>query len=319
MRLLCPFCQKTIEIADNEAGKVADCPECHQKFTAPQLYSPPAPTPAEPATYNLSTPQPVSSPVAPPVTPAPSLETTSAYTPPAPPSVPAGTTKSWTLVLSTSWIRWVPPISLSLILLLTLFSWSGLYPAGYSAYTQNAWESLFAAIDEDPVSERFLKIGANLKEKVKTTWYLLPYLVFIIPTTALAWICFRGEEPGFKLPVVVESYWKYRYLALAALTVFLFLMLFAQWSSGFGLQRAVKAIVISDPEIEKLHSDTPTPEEKQKYEMAVASRIAMYHPRTTFWFKMVMILQFLATVSSVLAIYHIKRPRKVPARLTFEW
>src|SRR4051812_19179142 len=71
MRLLCPFCQKAITIADSEAGKYVPCPECAKQFAAPQLYTPaPAPLPELAATR---------------VAPAPQLPPTPA---PGPPAVP---------------------------------------------------------------------------------------------------------------------------------------------------------------------------------------------------------------------------------------
>src|SRR5213079_261119 len=49
-------------------------------------------------------------------------------------------------------IRWVPAGALFLAFVLTFFPWNGLFPGGYSAYTQSAWGGLFANVSVDPVA-----------------------------------------------------------------------------------------------------------------------------------------------------------------------
>src|SRR5207248_8280560 len=56
MRLVCPHCRLLVTVADSAAGRLAECPSCHQPITVPELTGaaidaapePAAPPPAPP-------------------------------------------------------------------------------------------------------------------------------------------------------------------------------------------------------------------------------------------------------------------------------
>jgi hypothetical protein len=317
MRLLCPFCQKAITIPDNEAGKAVNCPECGQQFAAPQLYTP-APT-------ALSEPP---APASKPGMPTPVPETYVHDEPPEPrvpelPEVPkpdrelSGYAHMSSFPLDPHVVRWIPAAALFLAFLLTFFSWDGLYPAGYSAYTQSAWGALFAGMSYDSVAEDELKLKDDLNKRLHSSWWLLPYLVLLLPTLALAIAGPVIDLAKLKPPPALESVWQFRAAALAVLTFLVLLFLLAQWANGLGLQRAVNEKVEADYAETKAAANTP--EKMQRWEMKVAMTKGAYHVQSTPWLRLAILLHLLAAGAVLLETGLMLRGKKPPPRVGVMW
>jgi hypothetical protein len=308
MRLLCPFCQKAITVPDTEAGKAVHCPECGEQFAAPQLYTP---TPA-PAVHPTA-----GSPV--PSEPAPETYVTA----PDLPHVPAvdrelsgyGRIKSFPL--DPHVIRWIPAGSLFLVFVLTFFSWNGLFPGGYSAYTQNAWGGLFATLSWDEVAEDEMQLKEELRNRLHTSWFLFPYLLLLLPTLAVAVAGPVVDVAKVKLPPNVEQLWHFRPALLGALCVISLLFLMAQWASGFGLQRAVQSKIEAD--LAEAKAAANTPEKVQRLEMRMDAAKGRYHARTTVWLRLTVLLQLLACAAVAAEAGLMLRGNKPPPRLAAMW
>lgn len=322
MRLLCPFCQKAISVPDSEAGQTVACTECGQQFAAPQLYTPP-PALAEAA------PAPPPKPVAPPVP-----ET---YVPhrndpePADPGLPdlpapdrelSGYARMVSVPLDPRVIRLVPPAALFLALVLTLFPWNGLYPAGYPAFTQNAWQGLLGWMFRDEVADDELKfngqkLGDELDKSLHSSWWLLPYLLLLLPTVLLAAAGPVVDLAKVKLPPPVASAWQFRPALLAVLTVVTLLFLLAQWANGFGLQRAVHN------QIEAEYADqvaaANTREKMQRVEMKVAMVKGAFNVRTTPWLRLVVLMHLIAVGAVAIEAGLTLRHKKAPPRVAVLW
>ncbi|MBO0700206.1 MAG: hypothetical protein J2P46_17535, partial [Zavarzinella sp.] len=237
MRLLCPFCQKAITVPDSEAGKAVPCPECGKEFAAPQLPTPyqpagngprsPAPSPPVPETYLHEQPTAV--------TQLPQIE-----------QELSGYERMVSAALDRKWLRWVAPAALTLVFLLTFFSWDGMFPAGYGAYTQNAWQALFGRVSADAVAEAEFNKKADLDERVHSNWWLVLFFFFLFLALVVAWAEPVVELAKINLPEEVRKAWQFRSVILAALTLASLMFLLAQWASGFGLQRAVYDKIESD-------------------------------------------------------------------------
>lgn len=325
MRLLCPFCQQAINVADTEAGKAVNCPLCQQMFAAPYLHVaaptpapvPPPPAPLEPtmlprvadetpmtntqatsinalaAPYGLeSTSPPVHAPSTPAV-PLPPMPTP----PPPSRSVPvehqlSGYQHVRSLPLNIDIIRWIPAAAFFLIFILSLFSWVGMYPGGYSAYTQNAWQCLFAGLSEDKVAEDEMKMAQDLRDALRSNWWLLPYLVLLLPTMALAAAGPLLAILKINLPTTVNKILQYRAAFVALLAVLTMLLLAAQWSRGFGLEHATMAKL--DERFAESKKTANTPEKEQRWEMNYAAAAGTFHLKTTFWLRLAFFLHLLA-------------------------
>jgi hypothetical protein len=326
MRLLCPFCQKAITVSDSEAGKAVNCPECYQQFAAPQLYAPaPAMAPTLPDSPRQATAH----------SPAPETYLREApddwHTPAKPPELPdmpkpdremSGYAHMYSIALEPKVVRFIPPVALFLAFVLTFFSWNGLYPAGYSAYTQSAWGAVFGSISRDSVADEQWKVGDKLfgdvlEERVHTNWWLVLYLLLLFPTLALAFAGPVVELAKIKLPPNIENLWQYRPLALGGLAVLTLLLLLAQWGSGFGLQNAVNTYAEQSLAEEKAKATTP--EKMQVWEMRVAQVKGGYHAKTTPWVRLSMLLHVLAALAVVAEAGLMLRGKKPPPRAAVMW
>ena len=318
MRLLCPFCQKAITVPDTAAGQPVDCPECGQEFAAPQLYTPaPAPLPAEK-----------------PAQPAPVRETyVNERRDPAPsvvelPDMPApdreldGYETFRSVTLQPRVIRWIPAVTLFLAFVLTLFPWNGLYPAGYPAFTQTPWGAAISSMSRDKVADDELRVGGEklgdiLEQKLRMNWWLIPYLLLLIPTLALAIAGPLVDQMKWKVPPGLQQVWDYRPAILGVLTVLLLLILLAQWASGFGLQRAVNDWIETD--FAATREAANTDEKLQRWEMQVAMKKGEYHVRTTRWLRLALLMHLLATVAVITEAGLMLRGKKPVPRLAAMW
>jgi membrane protein implicated in regulation of membrane protease activity len=315
MRLLCPFCQKPINVPDTEAGKAVNCPLCQQMFAAPYLHvAPPsstAPTSgasdsplattqitnaealAAPYALEAKASSPTTSHQPPPITPSPPF---TPYERPAvnlsPEPTVAGLQHTKTLSFDIDIIRWIPAAAFGLIFILSFFSWVGSYPGGYPAYTQYGWQSLFANLSADEVADDEWKQKQALSDAVKSSWYLLPYFLLLLPACilAVAGPILTLTKP--QLPPVVEQILHYRAVLLAVFAIFTMLALTLQWSRGFGLEQAVHSKV--EEQLAEKKANANTPDKKQRYEMQYDSQVSAWCLRTTIWLRVVFFLHLVA-------------------------
>src|SRR5947207_3369204 len=154
MEIQCPSCQKKLSIGDQFAGELVKCPACSGVFMAPSLSMPAMPVAAPVSTSSgLPTAGPVGTL---PMTPALSAQTQAAapdvipfssepparpsypHVPPLPkpapsshrvefeeepPGPPSDFKRSYTMRLSPDILRWVGPVALAVLLVLSFFSW----------------------------------------------------------------------------------------------------------------------------------------------------------------------------------------------------
>jgi hypothetical protein len=319
MRLLCPFCQKAITVPDSESGKAVNCPECNQQFAAPLLTTPP-PAPSAPPPPPLQPTQ---------LAPAPVKETYVASEPewsaqpaglpniPQPDREMSGFSRMISVPLDMKIIPWIPAGALLLIFVLTWFPWNGIFPGGYSAYTQNAWQGVLGWISLDDTADDEMKLSSDLKERVHSSLWLLPYLLLLFPTLALAIAGPILDVAKLKIPPNLEPYWKYRPLVLGALTLLMLLFLFAQWASGFGIQNAVSEKIEADAAEKKAQANTP--DKRQRWEMHVSAMKGMFHVKTTPWMRLTVLLHLLATAAVAAEAGLALRGNKPPPRVGVMW
>lgn len=328
MRLLCPFCQKAITVPDSEAGKAVNCPECGQQFAAPQLYAPP-PSPLSelaPLPPDKRVGQP---PVLPPVpetyvhdrdgTDTPGLDLPRV---PAPDREMSGYDHVRSVPLDPRVLRWIPAGALFLAFVLTFFPWDGLFPAGYSAFTQTPWGAAVAGMSRDPVADDALRVGEAklgdiLDKKLHMNFWMFPYLLLLLPTLALAIAGPVVDIAKVKVPPSLEPLWRYRPLVLGILATLLLLFLLAQWAGGFGLQRAVNDWIESEYADTKAAANTP--EKLQRWEMQVAMKKGEYHVKTTPWLRLTLLLHLLAAGAVLAEAGLMLRGTEPPPRLAAMW
>jgi hypothetical protein len=314
MRLLCPFCQKAITVADSEAGKAVNCPECGQQFAAPQLYTPSPVTPPP-----MPPPVPANAPDAPVQETYISVPEFEKPAPAAPAKVreDSGDPKTFSFPLDPKIIRWIPAAALFIAFVLTFLPWNGLYPAGYPAYTQNAWQALLGWNSKDAVAEDMMKLGSELDEGVRSCLWLLPYLLLFLPTLVLALAGPAVELIKIKLPEGVERFWQFRPAALGLLAIMMLMLLAAQWVSGFGLQKAVDQAI--DQKMEATKSEANTPEKMQRWEMRASQLKGSTHVKTTPWLRLAMFMHIVVAIAVIAEAGLMLRGKKPPPRVVVMW
>ena len=214
-------------------------------------------------------------------------------------------------------IRFIPAGAIFLAFILTFFPWNGLYPGGYSAYTQGAWGSLFASLTADLVSEDELKIEDDLKSRLHSSWFLLPYLVLLFPTLLLTVAGPVADLAKIKLPPPLEKVWQFRPALLGVLSIVTLLFLLAQWASGFGLQRAVHDKIEADFADKKAQANTP--EKMQRWEMTVDAAKGAFHVKSTPWLRLAVLMHLLAAGAVVAEAGLMLRGKKAPPRVGVMW
>ncbi len=348
MKLICPNCYKTFDTPDYLAGKPVNCTYCGHTFTAPENYIPPtssapspaplvvpAPVPVPETPQNLPTPAPVPVPEqGPKPTPVYSVAPTPAEAPiptPAPvpvivsaakpaasiPTPPTQPSRQYWFTFKPDHVLWVPGIALFVAFLLTFFRWAGLYPADYPAYTQNAWQALTAGLSKDPVAEDYFKLENDLRNRLESNWWLLPYFPFLILAMILALAGPILKLSQWKLPASLEKIWSYRPALVGILSILLFFLLVIQWSSGFGINRAV----VKDAQIKnnQEREEANTPEKIQRSEMKIANEWGKHHPETTIWVRFAVLAHLVAVIGAVIEGLFLVRGNRPPPKVGIEW
>jgi hypothetical protein len=214
-------------------------------------------------------------------------------------------------------MQWLAPIGLTLALILTLFKWNGSFPAGYAAYTQNAWQALFATMSTDPVAEKLMGMEQSIKDRLNSSWWLLPYLIFLVLAVVLAWAHHLVSRGRIQLPVLLQGIWNIRLALLAALAGIVLFLLLAQVVGGFSLEHAVSNMVSQQfAEDSKL---AKTPEEIQVVQMKVAQEFGRFQIIDTTWLWLAILMHLLALVGIAAETAIHERGNRPPPRVGIFW
>ncbi len=302
MNLLCPNCQKPLSVPEQYAGQPMRCPLCAGTFTVPALPQssappppPPSPPPPEP---RLAPPPPdvyavhdAAPPPPPPVMDLPEVQIIpDAGKPPAPraPGAPAaafteeqptypdtpppeGYQRKHSIWFSPKVLQYVAPVSVFLVFVLSFFAWTGVYPGGVAAVTQNMWQAAFwgYSVDTDvgnPFStkeeergvfgirdvmdvpqESLDKLPQESLDKLKEAevkpavpglnilllFYFLLFLLTLLVTAGCLALVF---VPASALPPTLHPFLPWRWGLVAVLNLILLLFLVMQMVFGFSLE-----------------------------------------------------------------------------------
>jgi hypothetical protein len=309
MEILCPNCQRKLTILEQYAGQQMKCPLCAGAFNAPAL---PA-TPGVPATpvYGISAPPPTPPPPSPPgpfgaavpdtlAPPMPQLDVPPVY----PDSVPTEHTGRFTIWISPRICQFVPVALLFLVFVLSWFTWVAFAPGGVYVDSQNAWQAAFGSVSTDPdLKKNYSSVRSDDKDSaaadlgtmptikagdpgfgVVTFFWLLAFLgnFFLVIAVVAA-----GYVHGL-LPPKVQPYLRWRWAALAVVTLVCFLLLVLQDSIGFNLERNDQAAI--DRVTRKLEETAKTSSDAGALKPAIARGILeqavvrTFAYRCAFWF-----------------------------------
>ncbi len=316
IRQICPHCFASVEFADEAAGTTADCPVCRKAFPVPGRYAPSVAGDAPPARPLPEAP--VTSRPAPPPGLVPPAE---AARPPLgdAPAPPTASGPGVTLTLSPTKLGWLPVACFTLILLLTFFTWVGLFPGGFKAYSQSPWGALARDFDTNPFSEEVLQLEKPLATLMGRNWLLLlPYLVALVAAVVLGWAdraVSATHVTGLPGPVAyLRTIWPYRLAVLFALAALTLALLAVQVRVGFGLDTATRQLV-ADRFAEALQA-TENSAAKQKILVKQGMELGQYELQTTWWLTLALTLHVVAAVAAGLRLWLDRRGAKPLPRVT---
>jgi hypothetical protein len=316
MQVFCPTCNQRVTIADDLAGQATFCPACKAAMTAPVLPQMPNmsldPTPpasmgaglsaSSHVTASLPTPSdpgkesPMSASITNPQSPAaPTITTPSPATQPSP---SAGYARSAGFAISPEVTQWFAPATLALSLILTLFSWNGVFPGGHSAYTQSAWGALFGGHSYDPVADKVLKFEAAGEDRkplgklIHSNWLMLLYLPLLLAGVAFAVAAVLLPRLQIQLPPQAEQLIPWRMAAVAGVAFILTGLLALQMMRGFGLENAI--VEEFDAKLQVERDAAKTPEEVTTFEIKRAIALDGLNVRQTTAVDLVLLLNVVA-------------------------
>jgi hypothetical protein len=201
MNLLCPNCQKMLQVPDQFAGQMMKCPLCQGSFTVPALPQAPSLPPAPPPPSY--------------VPPAPAVKTGPDGAAAKAPTSSAGYEHVRSFALSPVGISWIAPAALLIALALLFFPWieGGIYTSDNTL----AATGLQAAFGE--VSSGLGKL----------------YLLIFLAAVGVALIgAVVPMLPSQNLPPAVQQFMPLRPAAVALFTLLALSLLVIQVVIGFG-------------------------------------------------------------------------------------
>jgi hypothetical protein len=294
MNLLCPNCQKPLQVPEQYAGQLMKCPLCNGTFGVPAMPPPPAPPPVMPPPASF-TPAPEPPPVdgaAPAPPPARTAET------PAPPPPPPATgyERSCSMSLNPRVLSWIPPAAIGLVFLMLFFPWVSTYEMGPKEwYSQLGWGTGFG------------HEGSG--------WGIL-YILLLFPTLAVAVAVAVLPLIPVKLPPQVEQILPWRAAIVAAVILLPTLVLLAQYAIfGFGLEQTV--LTTGDgPPPDKEVNDLQT----RLMKAPVARDVARVTLDRSPWLCLAVLLHLVALGGAGLDAWMQRRgPSRLPPRVDVLW
>jgi hypothetical protein len=308
MNLICPHCQKTISVADNLAGQTTNCPLCQGPFTVPM---PPRPaTPPPPPAVSET-------PVTSAYTPSPAVE----FTPPPPPPPPPGDyRRRVALMLQPRIVRWIAPVCFVLIFFLMFFPWVGLYYGSYTQARQLGVGVAFGVYDGPQGKD---SLDGDQKPGVEP-FAILFFLVILAAVLASAGLVVLTFAPHVFPPHIVQMVTPWRSLAVAGLSLFALLFLLPLVVFRMSLESKVLA---QAEKVKEAAFKSAEAKEKDKEGEKPAARgnpekefgIVKNALQRRFYFRLVVLLTFVAVLGALADVWLEKRPGQPLPRALVEW
>lgn len=356
MNLLCPSCQKTLQVAEENAGQQMKCPHCSTMFTAPSLAVSPAPPPSSPLTVTPpafapyesveATPPPVLQPdheiysfvpseaapvdrkpeaAPPPVRPRPEVPPRAASEPPvsprptatAPAPPPAGYLRTATISLSPRVVPWITPAALGIVFFLMFFTWVGWYPADIPVFTQNGWQVAFGSYGFEKVFWSKV-MEDNNPESPDRSWLGIFFVLTFLPALLLAVGVIAVPRLNVHVPPVVERLWPWRTAIVGGASLLTLFFLVLLLLGGFPLEKKLQE---SAKQLYGKHrADAKTDEGNQVVDLKEGMHIGQFQPRRTVWLDLVLIFLLMGVLGVVLDFWLERRGKARPMpRVDIHW
>jgi hypothetical protein len=193
----------------------------------------------------------------------------------------AGYRRSATIWVSPRALRWVVPAAVVGLFVCLFFPWTGAYPSGYPAYTQNAFQTIWGGVSVNAVATEALDAAIPYDNVGKDPLMLL--YIFL-----LVWALVLVLAPLVLTPdrvqarsAILQSLWRKRLGLLGTTALAAFAVLMIQMWNGFGFEDAVAAK--ADQGQTASLAAAKTPEEREKANIHRGLEISPFNVRRTRW------------------------------------
>lgn len=304
MKLLCPTCQKPLEVPEQYAGQMMKCPLCNNTFTVPVLAQMPAAPPPPPP---------------PPAPPAPSPAFTAPPGPGAAYQEPTADSPGQSRGLSVNprIIPWLAPLSLLCIFILLFFSWVGMYPGGIGVVTQTGWGSAFGSANRD---DGWYKYSTDTRAKYWEKYYgsdvepltkpgvsilLIFFILILLPAVlaSLISVAISAKLIPIAVPPPLQAFWPMRSLFVGGLALATLIFLLFELFYGFPLEHTARGQVEAAVELEKQAATPAEQRDGPRWDIEKGVRLGGYVLRTTTWLTLVLILNVIAVIGCALEMW----------------
>jgi hypothetical protein len=340
MNLLCPNCQKMLTVPEEYAGQLMQCPLCRGTFTMPAMPSqggapkPPAPTPPPPPdTFTIPLPPsgvflapPELKPSTPPPAggrpPVPLRDSSLPMEPVMMPGPAAGYRHAIPLRFNPAFLRWLVPVCLILVLVLSFFAWIGSFPGGVTVVSQTGLQMAFGGWNEGQLLE-LARAGGGQNNPVKqmeppksSLWMIFGLLsIYLAVLLAVAFVVFNFL-PSNSAPFI-QGLRRWQGFILGAVCFLAFMFLVIDMIAGSQLKKTaegpIEGVTKSMPQI---------PDEKVNEQMqqavrgAILGAISIHH---TLWFRLAFALLVLAFLGGFLEFWGTRRGNRPAPKIEIAW
>lgn len=316
MNLLCPNCQKMLQVPEQYAGQLMKCPLCTGTFTVPALPQAPPPPPPPPAqTPPLPEPNVPSGKGA-------AQESAAAKKAPAPATGDYAHVRSYTL--NPRVLPWVTPVCLVAVFILLFFTWVGMYPAGIQVFSQNGWQAAFHGYTDDTRDGEVWRAANRadmeyVRDNLGSGVFLILFVILVplVVLLALAVLLVQYGLVPVPVPPGFASVWSLRSLILAALCAAALVLLLLQLTSGFPLEDTVWAQAKTAASRDKPAPETE--EQRSLRRMDEGKEYGKFNVQSTNLVWLVVLLMVLATLGAVLEWWVERRGTLPPPRLDLSY
>jgi hypothetical protein len=234
---------------------------------------------------------------------------------------PAGYTRSVGFSLNPKVIGWLPAVLLTIVFFCTFFSWVASYLGDSKVHWQSPWRAMFGSVGRDPRLVEFKAGKGEWRGAVTSDAELVvPFFLCLFVALAFAWADrgLHSLDPR-KLPPLAKL-WPWRRTVIAVTAGLAFVLAVTLVSNGFGMERAIRDSVRTNPELVKLREDAGGSLAKgDQADDLEANLLRAYDVHRTWWQDVALTCLFLAVLSVLLAIALEKRGDKPPPRLVLHY
>ncbi len=316
MNLLCPTCQKQLQVPEQFAGQRMQCPLCSAQFTVPVLPQMPGavappPPPAAPQNSPAITPQ--KTPAGPPSGAMPNR-------PPAAPGYSAAPAGAPSGLIGRA-APWIAPLSLIAIFVLMFFPWVGMYPHGIGVVTQTGWGVAFNSVSDNKKWREYATkeqpwnkiygdektINALLDPGISVV--MIFFVLVLIPATlaGLASLLLGMRLLPMEVPAGLAPFWAMRSLFIGGLSLAMLIFFFISIAMGFPLEQTAAKNVDRIVDAEKAQAGTAERNDPERWEFESGIRLGGFVLRTTPWLMLALIFNLFAVVGAFLEFQQTRR------------